>query len=700
MEARPPHPFVIAALLFVAVMSLYATTVAPDVGLVDSGELVLTAATGGVAHPPGVPLYLLVGRVFSHLPAQNTAHALNLMSAFFVAVAAAFLFLLSERVLAFLRFARGHRTIAAIVGTLAFATSFNPWTWSAVAEVYPLNLALLVASLYFAWRAAGDAEEGDAERGARAGAKADARKKTPAGGAPAWGFIAASALLASLGLANHHATAVLAFPPLLLLVWRTRPSVLRAGRFWGTAFGAIGLALTLYLYLFVAARHDPAMNWGGIDSFETLKRHVIGAQYAQQVGSTWADSVAAAKDFGHTLFWGCGWATALLLGYGVWRLLARALRREKAKAARDLAGRHATVLLVFVTQIGLNLALSMNYIAGPEDRMAYDLPATAAWSLLAAVGAAFVVRAANERAAAAQHAAAIALVLLPVGVNVGRNLELCSLAGERVGRHYAEDTIGRMPEGAVLLTAEWNLYAPYLYLCYEEGWRPDARVIDVLILRRFWYLDYLERAYPEMIEATRAPFERFRAEIRNFDFGRPYDRDNIQRYYDELVFAWIDFGRRNAGAFMDYACFDHPQERGWIQATQWKPNQFLLEAMEPGAELGPEDWAPLEADAAHVAHVRSRLEAGPTPGTFEPRLPRLDPYRKVWRSYQMGTESSLRLALHLDETFAPFDPVTPRAFGSIHAWYPEWRTLPSAQMLLEAWQRRSGATLEGGDSVQ
>jgi hypothetical protein len=47
----------------------------------DSGELAAAVATGGVIHPPGYPLYALLGNLFVLLPHGTLAWRMNLMSA-------------------------------------------------------------------------------------------------------------------------------------------------------------------------------------------------------------------------------------------------------------------------------------------------------------------------------------------------------------------------------------------------------------------------------------------------------------------------------------------------------------------------------------------------------------------------------------------------------------------------------------------
>ena len=47
--------------------ALYLVTLAPTVTLVDSGELIAAATLLDIPHPPGMPLYVLLGYLFSLL---------------------------------------------------------------------------------------------------------------------------------------------------------------------------------------------------------------------------------------------------------------------------------------------------------------------------------------------------------------------------------------------------------------------------------------------------------------------------------------------------------------------------------------------------------------------------------------------------------------------------------------------------------
>ena len=56
------------AVLFVAAICLYTWTLNPDVQPADSGEFQVPAITLGIPHPPGYPLYTMLGWLLAQVP--------------------------------------------------------------------------------------------------------------------------------------------------------------------------------------------------------------------------------------------------------------------------------------------------------------------------------------------------------------------------------------------------------------------------------------------------------------------------------------------------------------------------------------------------------------------------------------------------------------------------------------------------------
>ena len=50
-----------AALSFIVSLIVYLVTMAPTTSLWDCGEFIATSVIMGVPHPPGAPLYLIIG---------------------------------------------------------------------------------------------------------------------------------------------------------------------------------------------------------------------------------------------------------------------------------------------------------------------------------------------------------------------------------------------------------------------------------------------------------------------------------------------------------------------------------------------------------------------------------------------------------------------------------------------------------------
>ena len=83
----PPAGAALAAGL--ALLVVYAATLAPSITFWDAAEFAAAARGLGIPHPPGTPLWVLVGRVASlAVPPERAAYATNLLSAVCTAAAA------------------------------------------------------------------------------------------------------------------------------------------------------------------------------------------------------------------------------------------------------------------------------------------------------------------------------------------------------------------------------------------------------------------------------------------------------------------------------------------------------------------------------------------------------------------------------------------------------------------------------------
>jgi hypothetical protein len=272
-----------AAVVFAAALALYLLTLAPTVTLVDSGELIVTAAKLGVAHPPGFPLYVLLAHLASLVPVGSVAVRIHVASALFAALAASVMALLvAELMQTVLPPAKRQKhakkdkdeapaaaapSTALVVGPallagFLFAFSRTLWAYATIAEVYTLNALLIVTILWlmFAWRR-------------------EFLVAVPAKAEPTYQKLYIAALVFGLAAGVHHVTVALFLPSLAILVSKTAgKQFFFSKRFIYAALVAI-VGLSIYAYLPIAASRSPLINWGEPRTLDALWRHVTGRQY-------------------------------------------------------------------------------------------------------------------------------------------------------------------------------------------------------------------------------------------------------------------------------------------------------------------------------------------------------------------------------------------------------------------------------------
>lgn len=620
LPASTPHtdpiPWLAAGLVSAAAFAFYVSTGAPDLTLVDSGELAMACAQGYVPHPPGFPLYFILGFLACKISPLSPIRTTTLLSALWTALSAGMLVVLVDRAfltVSAMRSASLRLAVGVAVASL-WITSRNPWTWAGVTEVYALNVFLLAGAFATAWA-------GVREVRAKTG-----REKS---------FVVGAAVFAALGLANHNATALVVAPPLLVLVAGLAPTLLRRRWFWVTCAAAVFGAVALYLVLLAAGLRNAGLDWGGIRDLPLLVRHITGQQYHLQLGGNPEEAKFVTGQFWAGIWKEPGLVTALLvaLGLPVWAWVSK-MRRPVA------------VTLGFVAAAWLtNWALSVAYVVGPEDRIAYDLPAHFVWCFAAALGLGAVL---------SRPAAGVLTALLiggaGAGWNVFQNFKACNFRDERAARTAVEECLGNLPQGSVVFLTEWNLIAPYFYMRDLENYRTDLHVIDVLMLRRFWYLGALERNMPALVAASRPEFDAFREQVTAFDLGKPYDPARIQSSYEALLKKWIEFGLQSGGAYLDWACAMREDEKSWVRAMTTAPHELLVGIAKMGP-ANPGEQALLEQttiptlNAENLRWLRDRVPDDSPRINLAQMIPRNVQYWKILCVYRYAVEGSMLYAI-------------------------------------------------------
>ncbi|MFV1980411.1 MAG: DUF2723 domain-containing protein, partial [Rhodothermia bacterium] len=138
-----------AALVFLYSLVLYVMTVAPTASFWDCGEFIAISNRLQVSHPPGAPVYMLMGRIVSmFVPQAYISLSINLMSVLASALTILMAFLIMVHLIEEWKGDAeqwsGTDRLAALggsaVGALTFAATDSFWFNAVEAEVYAISM--------------------------------------------------------------------------------------------------------------------------------------------------------------------------------------------------------------------------------------------------------------------------------------------------------------------------------------------------------------------------------------------------------------------------------------------------------------------------------------------------------------------------------------------------------------------------------
>ncbi|WP_299382444.1 DUF2723 domain-containing protein [uncultured Lacinutrix sp.] len=146
---------------FLIALITYSLTVEPTVSYWDAGEYILTSAKLQVGHPPGAPLFQMLGAFFSTfaMSPENIGLMLNMLSAVSSAFTILFMFwsisLLLQKMIKTEEFttSKAYAILgSALVGSLSFAFTDSFWFNAVETEVYAMATLLMAILFYCALR--------------------------------------------------------------------------------------------------------------------------------------------------------------------------------------------------------------------------------------------------------------------------------------------------------------------------------------------------------------------------------------------------------------------------------------------------------------------------------------------------------------------------------------------------------------------
>jgi hypothetical protein len=501
MDLKPPYGWALVATL--AVATLYIVTLAPTTAFWDTSEYIATSHILGIPHPPGNPLFVVLGRAWEILLAPlglSVAVRINLFSTAMGAMAHGFWFLVVHHILRHFSKDRFFPLAGAFLAVLVSATAFTVWNQSNVNEkVYTVSLftIALLSWLAFHWRENLGKGKDD-------------------------NLLILMVFILALSVGNHL-MAFLAAPAMGIFILIVHPRTLLNFRLYVAAAVALFLGLSIHLYLPLRAALDPLINeaaptcgtvgsafvsiltWGqgGCEALsDALSRkqyvkppliprlaplHLQFANYLQYFDWQWSRTLEGTQ----TLFSFLRLPfTLLFTTLGIYGAL------EHFK--RDRASWWYVVTLFATLSVALVFYLNFKYgysIADPvggnpelhevRERDYFFIVSFSVWGLWAGMGIAALWRAVARRHRWSHRRAApiLVLALLPMILN----WPWASRAGDYSARDWAYNLLMSVEPYGVLFTNGDNDTFPLWYLQEVEGIRRDVTVIVTSYLNIDWY---------------------------------------------------------------------------------------------------------------------------------------------------------------------------------------------------------------------
>jgi tetratricopeptide (TPR) repeat protein len=543
----------VAALVFFFTLGVYGYCLYPTTPYWDSGEYIATSYILGIPHPPGTPLYVLIGRLFSMLPFASPAVLVNFLSAISSATAVLFTYLITVRLVrrnfadsGWLAWVGG--VVAALF--MAFGTTF--WDNAVEAEVYASASAIMCFCVWLAfvwWDHQGEARNDRIL------------------------WLILYVLFLAIGI---HMGTFLVFPCIYLLVTMVHWDRVNKGAFWGSigvflvaafirtavivnanriynitelsmapesmrlsdtlltlvmaaavawnvvsvlgrrfalGIGVLAvLGVSVHLYLLIRAGLDPAINEADPYTWDALKLVLARDQYKPP------EPIFRKADLWYQF-------DQMYLRYFSWQFHLAKIGNIPTYAFPILIGLFggflsffrerksfwlmATLLLI----TGPFLVYYLNFREGEVRERDYFFVANyhifAIWIGLGVAGIARLMAGAFEHAVegkalfrpAVAGVAAFGLFLSVLPLAAGQdnqNFYRHNRRGNWVAHGYAHNMLVGLEPNAIIFTNGDNDTFPLWYIQEVENFRKDVRVVNLSLLQTHWYIKQLRDYEPKV----------------------------------------------------------------------------------------------------------------------------------------------------------------------------------------------------------
>ena len=568
--------YIYPILLFVITFIVYSFTTAPDVMFTDSGELSSAAATLGVSHPTGYPLFTILGFLWSKLPmGVSIILQMNLFSVFWAALSSIIIYLISnlvienyslfkiennntnsknsknslsktkenkklkkntiiteilvnnenknvnevDNVIDSIHSNPTNINLFSFLISLCFSFSLTLWAQTTSIEVYTLHFFMFSLIYYFILQIYIQYKQNI-------------------------NYINNLYLLSFLiGLSfTNHLSTVLIIPGVLYFYFfiLSDTNITAKLKQFPKIVVFLLLGLSVYLYLPINSANDPLFNWGEVsDSFYKFYYHISGKQY-----QVWLFSDSA-------VFWSNigKFFTLLPIQFGIIGLIVILF------GLSTLFKMNKSIFLFLI----INFFVSLIYVCGYtiHDIDSYFLTPLFPLFIVFIFGVTHYIfisnipinsTTSNNSKKSNFIIGFLSLILL---INFTINYNINNQNDNYLVKDYTMNLTQNLEPKAIIITAQWDYFvSAFWYYQKITGYRADIVLIEKELLRRTWYYRHLEQWYPKVYNNSKTEIDDFLVELNKFEKNEDYNPIMIQTKFITLLNSFIDKNIKNRPVYL------------------------------------------------------------------------------------------------------------------------------------------------------
>ncbi len=441
----------------------------------DGGDLITASATGGVAHPTGYPVYLLLARVFQLLPIGSLAFRTNLMSALAVVAAALLMYDLVIRFLSFSNENKHQNWLAGLISAYAFGFSPLIWSQAVITEVYALHALFVTLILYLSF------DE------------------------PSFYFTQKRSdrllgLIFGLAMGNHVTTILLIpilWSPALFhkssltgegtgevqLVQKQKPDIY----FFLRRLTGLGIGLLAYLTLPLRALSHPPVNWGNPLTLSDFGWLVFGKLYQDQLSMFTVSSIWTRVQ---------GVMALLIQQFGVPGLVIGLIGLIVFYKSSHLYASTIWIVIVF-------FIFSIVYTT--YDSYVYLIPVFLCFAIWIGLGVGRLVAGIAPRHRLIGVAGGLFLMAY-LFILAGGHWRQVDASQDLRAERFGAEVLARAPANSIVFAKGDKAVFAMWYFHYALHNRPDLVVVATELLPFDWYQETLHSNYPDLALPGLFPF--------------------------------------------------------------------------------------------------------------------------------------------------------------------------------------------------